>query len=52
MKSWTTSLLRISAVASFSFSALGGALHAQEQQEENSKPKPAAHARTLALFIR
>ena len=45
MKSWTTSLLRISAVASFSFSALGmGTLHAQEQQEENSKPKPAAHA--------
>jgi hypothetical protein len=46
MKSWITSPLRITAVfGTFAFSALGvSGAYAQDQQEENSKPKPAAHA--------
>src|ERR1700680_4632342 len=45
MKSWITSLLRITAPVTFAFSAFAtSAVYGQEQQEENSKPKPAAHA--------
>jgi hypothetical protein len=46
MKSWITPLLKIAsviAVASGTF-AVSGVVHAQEQPDENAKPKPAAHA--------
>jgi hypothetical protein len=45
MKSWITSLLNSGAAMTFALSAFGVAgAYAQDQQEENSKPKPAAHA--------
>jgi hypothetical protein len=45
MKSWITSLLRSTTVATFTLGAFcAGGAYAQDQQEENAKPKPAAHA--------
>jgi hypothetical protein len=45
MKSWITWLLRISVLAGMGCSSFGtSGLYAQEQQEENAKPKPSAHA--------
>src|SRR6202048_3820005 len=45
MKSWITSILRGSAIAGVVCSAFSvSGAYAQDPQEENSKPKPAAHA--------
>ncbi len=46
MKSWTTWLLRIASMAALTGGTfcLSGVVIAQEQQDENGKPKPAAHA--------
>ena len=46
MKSWTTALLKIASLAALAGGTLcpSGVVYAQEQQDENGKPKPAAHA--------
>jgi hypothetical protein len=45
MKPWITSVLRGAVVVGVVCSAYGAAgMYAQDQQEENGKPKPAAHA--------
>ncbi|MEQ1352741.1 MAG: hypothetical protein ABLT11_01920 [Candidatus Acidiferrum sp.] len=46
MKSWTASLLKIASLAALAGGTFcpSGVVYAQEQQDENAKPKPAAHA--------
>src|ERR1700676_2669861 len=45
MKRWITSVLRNSAVLGLAIGAFcANGVYAQDQQEEDSKPKPAAHA--------